>query len=112
MVSLTKPLLDYYWKFRIERRAKQIARHIVPDLWGAARRKMGSASGSAKELREYAETRAAQLAQPLVDDFLRDNENAPTAQGNRMILLAASSAAALVTRMAAEAASRHGPARR
>ena len=112
MVSVTRPLLDYYWKFRTERRAKQIARHIVPDLWGATRRKMSTSAGSAKELRAYAEGRAAQLAQPLVDDFLRANERVPPVQGNRMIVLAAARAASLVAQMADEAASRHGPVKR
>ena len=73
---------------------------------------MGSSAGSAKELRAYTEGRAAQLAQPLVDDFLRAHEKVPPVQGNRMIILAAAKAASLIAKMAEEAESRRGSAKR
>ena len=111
-MNLTMPLLGFFWKLRMERRAKQIARRIFPELWRVARRKVGPSSGSEAELKAYAETRAAQLAQPLVDEFLRANDRIPTIQGNQMIILAASKAAVLVTKMAAQVAPRRVPTTR
>jgi hypothetical protein len=99
-VKLTKPFRAYYWRLRSNRYATQIARQILPELRQTARRKMGSPGCSKADIRQYTEVRAAQLAQPLVDEILRANPRFPGFLGNEMIVSAARKAAALVAKTA------------
>jgi hypothetical protein len=88
------PLVHWYrgWRERrrIRRDARRIAELIAPKLWEDVRRRL--ANFQKGEIKDYAEVRAAQLAQPYVDEVMRTE---PTLTGvfGSMLLLTTTEAA-------------------
>ncbi len=76
--------------------AQRIVREILPTLRRDAQRKYGVRMPTDGEGESYLRTRAAKLAQPLVDEIVRANPQFPSVIGNTLVLRAAGSAAATV----------------
>jgi hypothetical protein len=98
IVDITKPLVDCYWTMRLYFNANRVAESVVPELRHSACKQFGVKYVVRAERDAYIESRAAQLAQPLVDDILRANPNIPSRFGNKLVLSAAGKAAILVTK--------------
>jgi hypothetical protein len=88
----------YYWQLRALFFAESIVRRISPTLRRDAQRKYGQRLPADGEGESYLQSRAAQLAQPLVDDIVRRNPRFPSVIGNRLLMRAARRAAAAVAR--------------
>jgi hypothetical protein len=97
-------LSSYYWQLRSVFFAQTIVRKIVPTLRRDAQRKYGVRMPSDGERESYLQTRAAQLAQPLVDEIVRANPQLPSVIGNTLLLRAASEASAAVEKSVRRAA--------
>jgi hypothetical protein len=71
MDGLQHSIASLFDGWRAEWRSVGIARTIYPTLWENVRRKIPNTSGT--ELAEYANVRAAQLAQEQVDAIMQAN---------------------------------------
>jgi hypothetical protein len=91
-------LSSYYWQVRSVFFAQAIVRKILPTLRRDAQRKYGVRLPTDGEGESYLRSRAAQLAQPLVDEIVRANPQFPSVIGNTLLLRAASGAAAAVAK--------------
>jgi hypothetical protein len=87
-----------YWHLRSVLFAQGIVREILPTLRRDAQRKYGVGMPSSGEGESYLRSRAAQLAQPLVDEIVRANPQFPSVIGNSLLLRAADDAAAAVAK--------------
>jgi hypothetical protein len=94
-----KRLIELYWRMRIYFYARRVARHVLPELRQSACKKFGTRYIKF-ERTVYVEVRAAQLAQPLVDDILRENPAMPAVLGNKLITSACGRAAILASKTA------------
>jgi hypothetical protein len=98
-VSIAKAFADCYWTFRIDVLARRIARRIAPELRQAAYRKLGDKPAGSGELKEYVVGRAAQMAQPIVDELLRSNPQIPGLIANKLVISSAIKAAAIALKI-------------
>jgi hypothetical protein len=96
---------NYYWQMRSMLFAKSIVRKILPTLQHDAQRKFGVRMPSDGEGDSYLRSRAAQLAQPLVDEIVRANPQFPSVIGNTLLVRVASGAAAAVAKSVRRGAS-------
>jgi hypothetical protein len=92
-MSFAEPMVKFYWKLRVELFAKSIVRKILPTLRRDARRKYGVIIPFGRESERYLEARAAQLAQPVVDQIILANRQFPAVLANRLLISAAKKAA-------------------
>jgi hypothetical protein len=91
-------LSSFYWQLRSVFFTQMIVRKIVPTLRRDAQRKYGVRMPSDREGESYLQTRAAQLAQPLVDEIVRANPQMPSVVANTLVLRVAGGAAAAVAK--------------
>ena len=84
MVGLQHSVVSVFDRWRADWRSVRIARAIYPTLWENVRRKIPNTSGN--ELMEYANVRAAQLAQEQVDGIMRANSALSGDLGTRLLL--------------------------
>jgi hypothetical protein len=98
-VNIAKAFAACYWKVRIDFFARRIARRIAPELRQDACRKLTDRRTPGNEFKNYLDTRAAQLAQPLVDNLLRKNRQIPSLLGNKLVMSAAAKAAAIALKV-------------
>ena len=97
-MKLTKLIVAFYWSCRARYVAGRVARRICPELQQAAWRKVAAKRTTEQEFSSYLEARAAQLAQPLVDERLRDNPRIPAILGNKLVVLSARRAVDLIAK--------------
>jgi hypothetical protein len=97
-VKLTKPIVAFYWSCHARYVAGQVARRICPELQQAAWRKVAAKRPTEEEFNSYLEARAAQLAQPLVDERLKANPGIPAILGNKLVVLSARQAVNLIAK--------------
>jgi hypothetical protein len=109
--NVTQRFTTYYWQLRALFFAESIVRKISPTLRRDAQRKYGQRMPADGEGDSYLQSRAAQLAQPLVDDIVRQNPRFPSVIGNRLLMRAARRAAAAVARSIRRGASSSGAQR-
>ena len=95
---MANPFSTYYWQLRSVFFAQRIVREILPTLRRDAQRKYGVRMPTDGEGESYLRTRAAQLAQPLVDEIVRANPQLPSVIGNTLVLRAAGGAAEAVAK--------------
>jgi hypothetical protein len=81
--------------------ASRIAVQISPELWESTRRKLGKNSAGKNALRDYVQTRAAQLAQLKVDEMVRSKSSLSGRSANKLILKAANAATKMTLEKAA-----------
>ena len=81
--------------------ASRIAVQISPELWENTRRKLGKNSAGKNGLRDYVQTRAAQLAQLKVDEMVRSKSSLSGRAANKLILKAANAATKITLEKAA-----------
>jgi len=99
IVDISKSLVACYWMVRIDVFARRIARRIVPELRQDACRKLNDRPTASIEFKNYLDTRAAQLAQPLVDDLLRRHRHIPSLMANKLVMLSAAKAATIALKV-------------
>ena len=75
---------------RIRRDAHRIAVLIAPKLWEDARRRLANVQKG--EFKDYAQARAAQLAQPYVDEVMRSEPTLTGVFGSSLLLMATEAA--------------------
>jgi hypothetical protein len=83
MDGLQHSIASVFDGWRAEWRSVRIARTIYPTLWENVRRKIPNTSGT--ELAEYANVRAAQLAQEHVDSIMQANPTLSGAFATRLV---------------------------
>ena len=84
MDGLQHSIASVFDRWRAEWRSGRIARNIYPTLWENVRRKIPNTSGT--DLTEYAQVRAAQLAQEQVDVIMQANPALSGAFAARLLL--------------------------
>src|ERR1700754_1193128 len=94
-MDFRKSVVIFFWRVRIDAFARRIARTIAPELRQDACRKLGDSRKPGDEFRNYLDGRAAQLAQPLVDDLIRKKPRIPSVMANRLVISSAAKAAAI-----------------
>lgn len=99
--SIVSAIGQWRLEWRIRRASAVIVREIYPELWDSVRRKI--ASDSARDLREYAQVRAAQLSQEQVDVLVRASPTLPGAFATQVLVKATNRATELVVTAAASA---------
>jgi hypothetical protein len=97
-MGIATQFLALYWAFRIDFYARRISRCIIPALQEAVLRKFGDKDYHRTEVKAYLGSRAAQMSQPLVEDLLRSHPRIPSLLGNKLVISAATKAAAVVSR--------------
>ena len=86
---------------RLKREARRIATVIGPKLWEDVRRKLVKIQQA--EFKKYADVRAAQLAQPHVDELLKANPKLTGMFGSLLLLVATKKAVQRALAIAAKA---------
>ena len=99
-MRILRKLASYSWKIRAKFYAHSVAAKIYPQLMRSAQKKFGNSAPPSKDGRAYLIPRAAQLAQPFVDDLMLANPRFPALIGNQLVVTAAQKCAALVMRQA------------
>jgi hypothetical protein len=100
-MSFAAPFMTCYWSLQIRRYSKRIARLILPELWESSKRKISSSPRHRSQFTSYAHTRAAQLAQPHIDEIMRSHPRLPAIRGNELLGLIVVRAVLLVEDAAA-----------
>ena len=101
---VTDSIYNRYWSVRFYCvYSGRIAREPIPELRKSVLTKAYSKFTSVAEREAYVKCRAAQLAQPLVDSIVRDNPRMPGHLANKLVLNAATNAAASVAEIERQA---------
>jgi len=101
-VKIAEKILKLLWAIRVSFYAARVAAQVLPQLKRAVARKLTTHQSTSHGARSpqssqnvtlYSRTRAAQLAQPIVDELMRANPRIPAVLGNKIVVGAANRAA-------------------
>jgi len=95
-MKFVQSFADFYWGFRVALYSRTVTRQILPPLKHDILRKFGSRLPFTNDAAVYLQSRAVQLAQPVVDRIISQNPRIPSVLGNRMLVCSARKASCLI----------------